>query len=451
MGDFLGSVWWLIVALGLLVTFHEYGHFWVARRCGVKVLRFSVGFGTPIFSRTGKDGTEYVVAALPLGGYVKMLDERESDVGPDEVSQAFNNKTLGQRSAIIAAGPIFNLAFALLAFWLMFMVGVQEFRMLLGEPQGIAQSAGLQAGDEIVAVGERPTRSLTHANLELLGYGIDRKPVEVTVEDAGGERRQHVLDFSQLPDDFKEEKLLETAGLTIYSPRGRPFVDRLVEGDPAEQGGMRVGDLIISVNGSAVEQARDLSEAIQAHADGLNPLEILVERDGRQVTLMIMPQASSDGGEQRYVIGVYPFDPEDRRFFTIMRLGPLESIGAAFSESYRITGATLGLIVRMVSGSASLSNLSGPISIAQYARDSARLGLSRFLFFLGVLSLSLAILNFLPIPLLDGGHLAYYLVEWVTGKPVSEHVQIIGQYVGLSLLIALMGLTFYNDILRLVS
>ncbi len=451
MAEVLGSIWWLIVALGLLVTFHEFGHFWVARRCGVKVLRFSVGFGSALYKRRGADDTEYVIAALPLGGYVKMLDEREGDVPADQADRAFNRKSLGARTAIIAAGPVFNLVFALFAFWLMFMVGVQEFRMVLGPPEGVAAEAGLKSGDEIVAVGDRQTQTFTHASIELLGYALDREPAPVTVVDAAGIERRLTLDFTRLPAEFDEERFLEASGLNLYQPQGRPFIERLIDGEPAQRAGLQPGDLIVSVNGDPVPRARDLTEVIQAHGGSGEPLDFLIRRGSDELLIPITPKKTSDSGQTRYVIGVYPFDPADRRFFTIFRYGPLESIGAALSESRRITVATLGLIGRMVTGDASLKNLSGPISIAQFARDSARLGLSRFLFFLGVLSLSLAILNFLPIPLLDGGHLLYNLIEFVSGRPVSEQIQIVGQYVGLSLLIALMSLTFYNDILRLVS
>ncbi|MEM9531731.1 MAG: RIP metalloprotease RseP, partial [Pseudomonadota bacterium] len=403
MGDFVGSVWWLIVALGLLVTFHEYGHFWVARRCGVRVLRFSVGFGAPLFKRTGGDGTEYVVAALPLGGYVKMLDERETPVTPEERSESFNAKSLGQRSAIIAAGPIFNLVFALAAFWLMFMVGVSEIRLLLGETTGLAAQAGLRQGDHVVAVGGRDTQTLTHATIELLGYALDRQPVEVVAENSAGSQRSVTLDLSQLPDDFEEEKLLEATGLNLHASRGRPYIDRVIEGDAAAQAGIQAGDLVLSINGDPVATSKELTDAVQRHAQADQPLSVAVRRGEARMNFDVVPQVTGRGDERRFVLGVYPYDPEDKRLWTIFQHGPVDAVGAAFSESYRITSATLGLIGRMLTGSASLKNLSGPISIAQYARDSARLGLSRFLFFLAVLSLSLAILNFLPIPLLDGG------------------------------------------------
>ncbi len=451
MGEFLGSVWWLIVALGLLVTFHEFGHYWVARRCGVRVLRFSVGFGAPLMRRVGRNGTEWVLAALPLGGYVKMLDERETPVAAVERHESFNAKSLGQRSAIIAAGPIFNLVFALFAFWLMFMVGVSELRLLLGDTSGLAAQAGLQRGDQVVAVDGRETQTLTHASIELLGHALDRRDVAIVAEDSAGRQRTVELELSRLPDDFNEEKLLEATGLNLHTSRGRPFIDRVIEGDAADQAGIQAGDLILTVGGDPVSSSLALSEAVQRHARPDEPLEVVVRRGETRMRFDVQPQLTGRGDEQRFVLGVYPYDPEDKRLWTIFQYGPLESVEAAFSESYRITTATVGLIGRMLTGSASLKNLSGPISIAQYARDSARLGLSRFLFFLGVLSLSLAILNFLPIPMLDGGQLFYNLIEWGTGKPVSERVQIAGQYVGLTMLFGLMTLTFYNDILRLIS
>ncbi|MEM6935031.1 MAG: RIP metalloprotease RseP, partial [Pseudomonadota bacterium] len=405
MGEFLGSVWWLIVALGLLVTFHEFGHYWVARRCGVRVLRFSVGFGAPLMRRVGRNGTEWVLAALPLGGYVKMLDERETPVAAVERHESFNAKSLSQRSAIIAAGPIFNLVFALFAFWLMFMVGVSELRLLLGDTSGLAARAGLQRGDQVVAVDGHETQTLTHASIELLGHALDRRDVTVVAEDATGRQRTVELELSRLPDDFNEEKLLEETGLNLHTSRGRPFIDRVIEGDAADQAGIQAGDLILTVGGDPVSTSLALSEAVQRHARPDEALEVVVRRGETRMRFDVQPQLTGRGEEQRYVLGLYPYDPEDKRFWTIFQYGPLESVSAAFSESYRITTATVGLIGRMLTGSASLKNLSGPISIAQYARDSARLGLSRFLFFLGVLSLSLAILNFLPIPMLDGGQL----------------------------------------------
>lgn len=456
MGAFFGSVWWLIVALGLLVTFHEFGHYWVARKCGVKVLRFSIGFGNPLWKRVGRDNTEWAVAAIPLGGYVKMLDEREGPVASSELSQAFNRKSLGQRSAIVAAGPIANLIFAFVAFWLMFMIGVLDVRALLGETTGIAQDAGLRSGDEIVMVEDEVIETWSHANLALLPRGLDRAPTRLTVENQAGQRREVVLDLSQLPDKIDEEALLEEAGLRTWQPRLDPVIGSLEEGG-ALRAGLAAGDRIISINGEPIARWRDLSSVIQAQSQNGRPLTVVYERNDLRSETRVTPEVVSDGGQDRYVLGIRPAEPsvemreQADRFYTVSQYGPVAAMGASLKESYRITSTTLGLITRMLTGNASLKNLSGPISIARYARYSAELGVSRFLFFLGVLSLSLAILNFLPVPLLDGGHLLYYLVEWVKGSPVSDKTQIIGQYIGLAALAGLVSLTFYNDILRLMQ
>lgn len=456
MGAFFGSVWWLIVALGLLVTFHEFGHYWVARKCGVKVLRFSIGFGTPLWKRIGRNGTEWAVAAIPLGGYVKMLDEREGPVASSQLSQAFNRKSLGQRSAIVAAGPIANLIFAFVAFWLMYMMGVLDVRALLGETTGIAAAAGLKSGDEIVMVEGEVIETWSHANLALLTRGLDRVPTQLTVENEAGQRRDVILDLSQLPDEFDEEALLEEAGLKTWQPRLAPIIGTLEEGG-AQRAGLSAGDRIISINAEPITRWRDLSTVIQQQSEKALPLAVIYERDGIRAQASVTPEVVSERGQDRYLLGIRPEEPSDEmqaqanRFYMVNQYGPVEAMGASLKESYRITSTTLGLLARMVTGNASLKNLSGPISIARYARYSAELGVSRFLFFLGVLSLSLAILNFLPVPMLDGGHLLYYLVEWVKGSPVSDKTQIIGQYIGLAALAGLVSLTFYNDILRLMQ
>ena len=457
MFDFFGSVLWFIVALGLLVSFHEYGHFWVARRLGVKVLRYSIGFGRPLWRRLGADGTEYVVAAIPLGGYVKMLDEREGDVPRDQLDRAFNRKPLGVRTAIVAAGPIFNLIFAVAAFWLMFVVGREEIRPVFAEPTAIAAAAGMEAGDEIVAVDGRVTETLTEANLELLGYALDRQPVSITVADERGNRRDLTLAMDRLGEGFREERMLDYLGLSLWQPRIDAVLGTVEPDTPAARAGLQPGDQILAIDGRAVEQWRDLSTVIQAAAEAApgQPLPVLIERDGQERTVPVTPQRRAP--DQPFQLGVRPQVSEEQaraareRLFTVLRHGPLEAAGQAFSETAKMTGWTLGLLRRMLTGSASLRNLSGPIAIAQYANESASLGLAQFLFFLGTLSLSLAILNFLPIPLLDGGHLLYYFIEWIKGSPVSERSQIIGQYVGLTALAALISLTFYNDILRVLS
>ncbi len=455
MMEFLGPVIWLIVALGLLITFHEFGHFWVARRCNVRVLRFSVGFGRALWSRRGADGTEYRIAAIPLGGYVKMLDEREAPVAPEQREQAFNRKPVGQRIAIVAAGPIFNLIFAVAAFWLMFVVGIPETRPVVGQTTGIAAEAGLEEKDLIVRVDQRRTESWTHAVLGLIPPALDRREAVLEVEDPFGMRRELTLPLDQLGPEFREESILEFIGIELWRPDLPASIGEVAEGSPADEAGLQTDDRVIAINDQPIEGWQDIARVIPEQAmanDSLAMLEVDIERDGQQLTFTLEPRLE----QGRPVIGIQAPPPgpelqaEFDRMFTIIRFGPVEAVGQATSETWRLTTATLGIIGRMITGKASLSNLSGPITIAQMAHSSARLGLSRFLFFLGLISLSLAIINLLPIPMLDGGHLMYFLAEIIKGSPVSEKTQIIGQYIGLLMVIALMSLAIFNDILRLI-
>jgi regulator of sigma E protease len=457
MMEFFGPVLWLIVALGLLITFHEFGHYWVARRCGVRVLRFSVGFGRALWSRQGKDGTEYRVAAIPLGGYVKMLDERESPVPPDQRHEAFNTKPVGQRIAIVAAGPIFNLIFAIAAFWLMFVVGIPESRPVLGPTSGLAAEAGLREQDLIVSIDQRRIESWTHTVLGLIPAALDRRAARIEVEDEWGQRRELTLELQRLGPDFSEENTLQAIGLQPWRPDLPAVIGDVGADSVAETGGLRAGDRIVAINDQSVEGWRDVARLIPdlslSDEGSVSALDVSIERDGRMLSFSLTPELQ----QGRAVIGILPPPPGPElqasfdRMFTVLRLGPIEALGEAGSETWRLTTATLGILGRMITGKASLSNLSGPITIAQMAHSSARLGFSRFLFFLGLISLSLAIINLLPIPMLDGGHLMYYAAEIVKGSPVSERTQIIGQYIGLLLVISLMSLAIFNDILRLIT
>jgi regulator of sigma E protease len=457
MMDILGPILWLIVALGLLVTFHEFGHYWVARRCGVRVLRFSVGFGRALWSRTARDGTEYQVAAVPLGGYVKMLDEREGPVPAAERDLAFNRKPVGQRIAIVAAGPVFNLIFALAAFWLMFVVGIGETRPIVGGTSGLAAEAGLREHDRIVRIGEQNTQTWTHALLGLIPPALDRRPVTLEVEDRNGERREVRLPLDRLGPDFNEENTLDHLGLQPWRPDLPAVVGQVTSGSPAEQAGIRPDDRILAINGTAITGWQEIAERVPELAvgeqGGIQSLEVAIERDGREFEVRLVPELL-DG---RPIIGIQapPPGPELQadyeRMHTVLRYGPIAALGQAGQETWRLTTATLGMLGRMITGKASLSNLSGPVTIAQMAHSSARLGFSRFLFFLGLISLSLAIINLLPIPLLDGGHLMYYAAEIIKGSPVSEQTQIVGQYVGLLMVGGLMSLALFNDILRLIT
>ncbi len=451
MGDFLGSVWWLLVTLGLLVTFHEYGHYLVGRLCGVKVLRFSIGFGKPFWRRYDRHGTEFAIAPIPLGGYVKFLDEREDEVPAHERSQAFNNKTLGQRSAIVAAGPIANLLFALVAFWAMYLVGKQDFAPVVGKVDGIAAEAGMAAGDRFVRIDGQPVDTWTHAALRLITAGVDRRAVEVEVANPAGQTRQLSLPLERLPAEVKEPAMLSATGLTPKHFTRPAVIGNVEAGRPGAAAGLLPGDRIVAIDGQAIGDFSQVPPLIQQAGAGNRSLSVSVDRAGRIEQLSVTPLAVENSGQApTYQIGigvertVYDYD-------ALLRYGPVDAMAAAGRETWTMTTATLGMLWRMVAGRASLENLSGPITISQFANASARSGLGHFLWFLGVISLSLCIINLLPIPILDGGHLLYYLIELVKGSPVSEQAMAAGQYIGLAALAGLMGLAFYNDIARLVS
>jgi regulator of sigma E protease len=458
MIEILGSIWWLLVALGLLITFHEFGHFWVARRLGVRVLRFSIGFGRPIWSRQGADGVQYAIAAIPLGGYVKMLDEREGEVPEQQLDRAFNRKPLGSRMAIVLAGPVFNLVFAVLAFWLMFMVGIPDSRPIIGEVSGIAAAAGLKPGDEIVALDDQDTQTWSHALLGLVTHALDRDRVRVSVQASNGAKSEHVLDLSQLDEGFSEENTLEAIGLTPWRIEIPPVIGEVSPDSAAAAAGLYPGDRIVMINGEKVPAWSWIGYLVQEFGSENQPLVVTIERDSVAMDVKVLPRKEKSGMfSSRLVLGISNVEPDVEqmeawdRASVLLHYGPVEGLQAAVKETWRLTGATLGLLGRMVTGKASVKNLSGPISIAQFANSSAQRGLSNFLFFLGAISLSLGILNLLPIPILDGGHLMFYLIEWIKGSPVSDRAQMAGQYIGLMALAGLMSLAFVNDILRLIG
>ncbi len=446
MTEVLGSIWWMIVTLGLLVTFHEFGHFWVARRCGVKVLRFSVGFGSALWKHKAKSGTEFWIATIPLGGYVKMLDAREGDVPDAERGEEFSSQPVWKRIAIVIAGPAFNLIFAIAAFWLMFTIGKPDVAPIIGTPHGLAAEAGLHNGDRIIGINGNPVETWTGA-LDQLSEGILlREPVSITVESAGDYQRTLQLSLNKLPADGDMGQAMAQIGLGLQPPPAR--AGKVLPDSPAAAAGLKVGDLIVSINGKPVHGFSELGSMINKQAAENPRLTLGIERTGSALRLPVTAHRSHpDSGPERWTIGIAAA-PLER---ATLRYGPLRSIGAAIATTWDKTAMTFRMIGGMLSGQASARNLSGVITIAQVANTSAQMGLAWFLDFLGLISLSLAILNILPIPLLDGGHLLYYLVELVKGSPVSENAMIAGQYIGMALLAALMGLAFYNDILRLVT
>jgi regulator of sigma E protease len=452
MSEFLGSAWWLIVTLGVLVTFHEFGHFVVARRCGVRVLKFSIGFGKALWSRFDRQGTQYVIAAIPLGGYVKMLDEREvtGAVGPEGLEGAHNRASVGVRMAISAAGPAFNLIFAVFAFWLVLVIGKPDFQPIVGAPTGLAATAGFEAGDRILAIGDEKIATWSDAVETLAQRGIDGAPVDVAVETAAGDKIVRKLPLDRLASRGDADKALGEIGLRHKAPFVPAVAAKVRRGMPAAEGGLADGDRIVAINGTPVSDFVALGDLIQKEAAKSPTLRFEVERGGQHLDLNVQAIRQDDGGGERWITGIeapqVTLEPD-----AVQRQGPLAAIPAAFSETWTQTTRMLKLIGQMVTGQASPKNIQGILTIGQAANATANMGVAWFLSFLAAVSLGLGVMNLLPIPILDGGHLLYYLIELVKGSPVSERAQIAGQYVGLVLLVALMGLAFYNDILRIAS
>ncbi|ROO30334.1 peptidase [Salinisphaera orenii MK-B5] len=453
MSDWLMSVPAFIVAIGILVAVHEYGHFWVARRMGVKVLRYSIGFGTRIWGFTGRrSGVEYWLSAIPLGGYVKMLDEREGAVAESEKPYAFNRQHPAKRIAIVAAGPGVNFLFAILAYWFVFMIGVAGIKPVIGPVADgtLAAASGLQARDEIVAIDDRAVGDWQELRLTLLDRGLDGDPITLDVARPDAGRRSITIDLSSAPSD--PEALFERLGLAPYQPPATPRIAGVVDDSPAARAGLESGDDVTAIDGRALDSPQALVDYVQARPG--ERVELDVTRDGERLTLPVtLARVDGDDGEPRGQLGARI--GVDAAAWDAMRttrqLGPLAAIPAAVDKTWEVSALTVRLMARMVTGDVSWRNVSGPIQIANIAGQTASVGLEAFVGFLALVSVSLAVLNLLPVPVLDGGHLLYYSIEWIRGRPLSEAVQVAGQQAGMVALLMLMTLAFYNDILRLLG
>ena len=442
-----------VVALGVLVTIHEYGHFWMARFFGIKVLRFSIGFGRPLIQWQDKLGTQFWVASIPLGGYVKMLDAREIDVPEELISQEFSQRPAAQRIAVYAAGPLVNLLFAVLIYWGLFFSGVQSLAPVIGQvnPGSPAYEAGLTSGDEIVRVDDKLVESwesVTYALVERIG---DSGRVTLEVKPEGSDlTRITPLKLDQFMGGKEISSPLQELGLAPYEPTIEAVIAVVEPDGPADRAGLQAGDTIISAGGAPVKVWRDWADMIQVSPD--QPLAVVVLRDGREYALEVTPKSFVLGGETVGRVGVqaqWPGFPD--YMYREIRYSFLGSLQKAIERTLQLTQIVLKSIAKMVVGIISLENLSGPITIAQIAGDSVEYGIEPFLTFLAYLSVSLGVLNLLPIPVLDGGHILFACVEVLFGRPLSERVQHFGFAVGMALIATFMVIAFYNDIVRVLT
>ncbi len=456
MQSFFLSLVAFFIAIGVLVTIHEFGHYWVARKMGVKVLRFSIGFGKPLWKKVaGADQTEYVLAAIPLGGYVKMLDEREGDVDPSEIDRSFNRKSVWARIAIVIAGPLANLILAVLLYWLIFIVGITGIAPIVSAPAEAtpAALAGFQSEDKIININGKATPTWNTVYVGLLdGIVSGGGNVDVTVNTADGSTitRQLVLAKELLN---QEGDVVGSIGLNRWWPDVDPVIGGIVPGGAAAASGLQEGDRILSSDGVSIATWRQLVDIIRASAD--KTLDLSVMRGESEMAIQLTPALKETPQGDIGFIGARETQSQaviDEKLRTVERYSPLTALGKAFGRTMDMISVSVKMIGKLLTGQASLKNtVSGPISIAQFAGQSVSVGIDHYLSFIALVSISLGIFNLFPVPMLDGGHLLYYAFEVVTGKQVSEKVQIFGQQIGIALLGTLMIFVFYQDILRLFT
>lgn len=449
-----GAIWNLlsfVVALGILVTVHEFGHFWVARKNGVLVKRFSIGFGKALIRWRDKQGTEFVIAAIPLGGYVRMLDERVDPVLPQFKDLTFNSKTVWQRMAIIAAGPAANFIFAFFALWLMYMLGVQTIKPVIASvsPQSIAAQAKVPNNSQIVSVNGHSATDANNVNL-LLVEQLGRNRIELGVKDfSTGQARTIMLDTTNWKFNPEQQTVFASLGLELDRPQALTELALIAEDSAAQRDGLQLNDKILQIDEQVISNWPQVVKIVSNSPE--QPLLMLIERNNHQLELTVTPaRVEGKDGFSQGMLGVSPkVTPWPEGIVYTQRYGPIEAIAAGFNHSWQLIRLSFSMIVKLVTGDVSMKHLSGPISIAQGAGTTASIGFVAFLSFLALISVNLGVINLLPLPILDGGHLMYMLVELIRGKPVSDKAQEVGFRFGALLLLMLMGIALLNDISRL--
>ncbi len=454
MDGFLWVVGAFVVALGILIVVHELGHYAVARLCDVKILRFSVGFGKPLLlKRFGPNGTEWALSAFPLGGYVKMLDEREGEVAPEDLSRAFNRQSVARRSLIVLAGPVANLLLAVMLYWLLFVSGVEELRPILAAPPvgTLAAEAKVGSGETVRSVSGTPVATWMEMRWELLRRILDHEVAILETIDEKGNIAVHRLETTGIDTRNLDKDLLPALGLRLMRPALPPVIGDITPGSPAATAGLSAGDRILAIDGALTPNWHEVARYIREAEERV--LSIEFERKSQLLQVEVTPDRVMDqSGKQVARIGIaVRDDPQLRgKAYVTIRYDPFTALQKSLTQTWETSILSLRMIGRMLTGELSVRSISGPVTIADYAGQSARLGGDHYLRFLALISISLGVLNLLPIPVLDGGHLLYYLVEILKGSPLPERVMEIGQQVGVVMLALLMSLAFYNDINRLV-
>ncbi|MCZ6761672.1 MAG: RIP metalloprotease RseP [Gammaproteobacteria bacterium] len=453
MTQLLITITAFVVAISVLVAVHEFGHFWVARKLGFKVLKFSIGFGRPLWVYKGRDDMEFMISAIPLGGYVKMLDEREGPVAPEDLHRAYNRKSVASRLAVLSAGPAFNFLFAVIAYWVLFVIGISGLKPVVGDiaVDSPAAAAGMERGDLIISIGDQEIRSWAQVPLSLIEVLLDSGDIAMSVVGADGYRRSLAIDVRGRENELSDPSLLFSGlGFNRWFPLIPPLLDEISPGGSADQAGLKSGDLVVSADGVSVDDWRSWVEFVRARPGA--DISMQIERDGRRLEMqMSIARVETEQGVIGRIGASVRVPPGDlyADLRMVERYSFFSALGRGLARTWDTSILTLRLVGRMISGQISAQNISGPISIAAYAGAAASLGLEEFLGLLAILSISLGIVNLLPIPLLDGGQMVYVVAEGIRGKPLSEKVQLLGQQIGIAMLIMIMGLAFYNDFNRL--